>query len=199
MEQKELEGIINSIIDEAFKVLEKVYKNQNEGKTYQIINPDSRLVFPQYSNDELRISEQELRFAFVEQFNKNDKVKEKNLFYSIETPTILKYLFIDKNNPRPDENGQSAMIDLAIHNENGERVALIEFKALNPDEFCYKKDFCKLTAEWENNNSLTTFFIMILKSSDRGTIDNIKKKTSSKNPNTNFRCYDLSKGKEIIL
>ena len=207
MEEKELEleGIINSIVDETFKVLKMVFQNQKEGKPCRIDNLDSRIdsriVFPRYStlyrDGETRISEQELRFAFVEQFNKNNDVKEHNLFYSVETPTELKYSFKDKTNPKPDANGQSAMVDLAIHNENYERIALIEFKALNPDEFCYKKDFCKLTAERENDERLTTFFVMILKNSDKGTEINVKKKMSAKHDHTHFRCYDLSKGEDI--
>ena len=205
MEQKKLEEIINSIVDETFKVLKMVYQNQKEGKPCRIDNLDSRIdsriVFPRYStlyrDGETRISEQELRFAFVEQFNKNNDVKEHNLFYSVETPTELKYSFKDKTNPKPDANGQSAMVDLAIHNENYERIALIEFKALNPDEFCYKKDFCKLTAEWENDERLTTFFVMILKYSDKGTEISVKKKMSAKHDHTHFRCYDLSKGEDI--
>ena len=178
-----------------------VFQNQNEGNTCRIVNPDSRFVFPHYStlyrNGEIRISEQELRFAFVEQFNKNNDVKRHNLFYSVETPTELKYSFKDKMNPKPDADGQSAMVDLAIHNEKYERIALIEFKALNPDEFCYKKDFCKLTAEWENDKRLTTFFVMILKSSDKRTEQNVNNKISAKHDHTHFRCYDLSKGKDI--
>lgn len=201
MEQKQLEGIINSIISKTFEVLEMVFQNQNEGNPCRIVNPNSRLVFPHYStlyrNGEIRISEQELRFAFVEQFNKNNDVKRHNLFYSVETPTELKYSFKDKMNPKPDADGQSAMVDLAIHNEKYERIALIEFKALNPDEFCYKKDFCKLTAEWENDKRLTTFFVMILKSSDKRTEQNVNNKISAKHDHTHFRCYDLSKGKDI--
>lgn len=203
MEQKQLEGIINSIISKTFEVLEMVFQYQNEGNPCRIVNPDSRLVFPHYStlyrNGEIRISEQELRFVFVEQFNKYCKDNNLNLFYSVETPTELKYLFKDKSNPRADDDGQSAMVDLAIHNERYERIALIEFKALNPDEFSYKKDFCKLTAEWENNKSLTTFFVMILKSSGNRTEENIKQKTSSKHPNTQFKCFNLNNGKEILI
>ena len=207
MEDSGMIRIINDVVSKTFEVLKLVYNTQKEGKeginTSSSSTPASRLVFPHYStiyrNGETRISEQELRFAFVEQFNIYCKSKELKLYYSVETPTELKYSFKDKNNPRPDVNGQSAMVDLAIHNEHLERIALIEFKALNPDEFCYKKDFCKLTAEWENNNQLTTFFIMVLKSTDSGTKNSIDNKISSKHPNTQFRCFDLSKNKEILI
>lgn len=199
MEPKNLENIINTIIGKTFKILEQIYGTHKEGQSCFPVASLSRLVFPHYSNGETRISEQELRFVFVEQFNKYCEEEKLNLYYSVETPTELKYLFKDKSKPRPDEKGQSAMVDLAIHNEKSERIALIEFKALNPDEFCYKKDFCKLTTEWEHNNSLSTFFVMILKSSDSGTEDSIKQKTSSKHPNTQFRCFDLTNGKEIVI
>ncbi len=198
MEKSDLIDIINAVVDKTFEVLKQVYETQKEGKEASVSDrPASRLVFPHYStkyrNGETRISEQELRFAFVEQFNIYCESKNLKLFYSVETPTELKYSFKDKKNPQPDDNGQSAMVDLAIHNERLERIALMEFKALNPSEFSYKKDFCKLTTEWENNNNLTTFLIMILKSSNSVTEENIEKKISSKHENTIFRCYYLSR------
>lgn len=39
------------------------------------------------------------------------------------------------------------MIDLSIHNDKFDRIALIEFKALNPEESAFAKDFCKLSNE----------------------------------------------------
>ena len=51
----------------------------------------SRLKFPTYRNGQRRVSEQELRFVFVEQLQ--DLLKEYDFFYSIETPTNGKYKF----------------------------------------------------------------------------------------------------------
>ena len=38
---------------------------------------------------------------------------------------------------------------------------------------------------------------MILKSSDKRTEQNVNNKISAKHDHTHFRCYDLSKGKDI--
>lgn len=85
------------------------------------------------------------------------------------------------------------MIDLCIHDDKFERIALIEFKALNPKESAFAKDFCKLS----NEPTCLTFFIMIVKSHANGTITNIHKKIESKGAETEFYCYDLEKGEDI--
>ncbi len=85
------------------------------------------------------------------------------------------------------------MIDLSIHNDKFERIALIEFKALNPDESAFTKDFCKLS----NEPSCLTFFVMIVKSHKDGTIKSIHKKIETKGVDTEFYCYDLEEGKDI--
>ncbi len=198
----DIKNIINEITTKTFDVLKKVYANQKEGCEFTQCDNGSRLIFPHYStvyrDGETRISEQELRFVFIEQFNAYCAENNLKLFYSVETPTEYKYTFTDKNNPhKDDENGQSAMVDLCIHNEKLERIALVEFKALNPDEFCYEKDFCKLNEEKGANPELETFFIMMVKKSDTGTYGNIRKKIENKGEHTVFRCYDLEAGKEI--
>ena len=48
-----------------------------------------QMIYPNLSTGEMRISEQELRFVFVEEFKK----EHPNLFYSVETPTENKYKF----------------------------------------------------------------------------------------------------------
>ena len=197
----DIKNIINEITTKTFDVLKKVYANQKEGCEFTQCDNGSRLIFPHYStvyrDGETRISEQELRFVFIEQFNAYCAENNLKLFYSVETPTEYKYTFTDKNNPHKDENGQSAMVDLCIHDEKLERIALIEFKALNPDEFCYEKDFCKLNEEKGANPELETFFIMMVKKSDTSTYGNIRKKIENKGEHTVFRCYDLEAGKEI--
>ena len=45
------------------------------------------MVFPKYRNKETRVSEQELRFAFIEAFNELNKENNWGLYYSVETPT----------------------------------------------------------------------------------------------------------------
>ncbi len=197
----DIKNIINEITTKTFEVLKNVYANQKEGHEFTQGDNGSRLIFPHYStvyrDGETRISEQELRFVFIEQFNAYCAGNNLKLFYSVETPTEYKYTFTDKNNPHKDENGQSAMVDLSIHDEKLERIALVEFKALNPDEFCYEKDFCKLKAEKEGKPELETFFIMMVKKSDTDTYGNIRKKIENKGEHTVFRCYDLEAGEEI--
>lgn len=187
---------IKKIIKATFDVIKNVYKNQKEG--YNVNgNSNSRIVFPKYSNGETRISEQELRFIFIEQLNKHcQDDKQWNAYYSIETPTENKYKFSEnkkKIQPRKDDEGQSAKVDLCIYDEKLKRIALIEFKALNPDKTAFDKDFCKLQEE----HAAPTFFIMIVKSHNNGSIPNIHKKIESKGADTEFYCYDLEKGEDI--
>ena len=197
---------VRKIIAQTFEVIKKVYDTQKEefGNSSEFCESGSRIIFPKYSgryrNGETRISEQELRFIFVEQFNKYCKNNSWNAYYSVETPTEEKYIFSkkgDKNCPYKVDGegngGQSAMIDLSIHNDKFDRIALIEFKALNPEESAFAKDFCKLS----NEPTCLTFFVMIVKSHDNGTITNIHKKIESKGAETEFYCFDLEKGEDI--
>ena len=197
--------VIN-IIDQTFEVIKKVYDTQKEdfGNSSELCKSGSRIIFPKYSgryrNGGTRISEQELRFIFVEQFNKYCEANKWNAYYSVETPTEEKYVFskehikvVPYKADGKEKTGQSAMIDLSIHNDKFDRIALIEFKALNPEESAFAKDFCKLS----NEPTCLTFFIMIVKSHDNGTITNIHKKIESKGAETEFYCFDLEKGEDI--
>ena len=196
MTHSELEKIINAIIDETFKVIKNVYNNQKE-RPKESQNPSeskpsdvcSRIIFPLYRQQETmnrnRISEQELRFIFVEQFNayiekeKANSPELTNLYYSIETPTNKRYIFSkDKNDPAVVENekskeGVSARTDLSIYEyekENEKEVgifikkALIEFKAHDPEQKNYRKDLCKLINEnpKESERRYLKYFIQIV-------------------------------------
>lgn len=178
MEKEVLKIHIEQIVEETFKTLANVYNNREpngfkKGK--------SRLVFPSYYKDgeatETRISEQELRFAFVEVFNKYCDDNELNLFYSIETPTKRKYInFSNDKKPQDDKDGRSAEFDLVIFDENGERKCLIEFKANNADEHDHWKDFVKLNNENEGGEEVLRFFIEVIKSYTEDTIVSLKDK-----------------------
>ena len=195
MNQAEIKVHIDAIIKETFIVLKDVYDHQKEGYDNRPSGLRSRLIFPQYGDGETRLSEQELRFVFVETLNKY--CTDLNWFYSVETPTKYKYKFSDNGSkiaPKLDnDSGQSAMVDLAIHDANLNRLALIEFKALNPDASCFAKDFVKL----ENEPDVLTYFLMFVKSHNKGTIDSLKLKVSPKASNIVFVCYDLTTGKPI--
>lgn len=229
---EDLNCVICEITKKTFEVIKRVYDHHNEyvdsqkkpETTNDMTSSDvgSRIIFPQYHihkeeeekrKDYNRISEQELRFIFVEQFYayiNNDENKKKspeliNLYYSVETPTEKKYIFSkDKDSPKVvDENdndnnkGVSARTDLTIYEKEGDkftRKALIEFKALNPVIKNYEKDFCKLNNE---EKTLIKYFIQIIKNYDKGTLESIKDKIKSKTDNINYKCYCLDSGEDI--
>ena len=76
------------------------------------------------------------------------------------------------------------------------KVALIEFKALNPVKKSYEKDFCKLNNEGESEGILK-YFIQIVKNHDGGTIESINDKIMSKKDDVIYKCYCLGTGEEI--
>ena len=205
MENGQIQKHIDAIIDQTFKSLRIVYDNHQENSPQKPDTGISRIVFPQYSkqyrNGETRLSEQELRFLFVEKFNQYCDFYNLPWFYSVETPTEYQYVF-SENGEKEDtphkaeegEKGQSAMVDFAIHDDTiNKRIALVEFKALNPDKLCFTKDFAKLNAEPVEN----TYFVMYVKSHNAGTIDSLKLKVSSDVKRAKFYCYDLDSGRRI--
>ena len=164
---------IDEIIKQTFKRLKLAYMNHREGQIDKSINHkkgESRLVFPCYKKGNIRISEQELRFIFVETFNEYCDEKELDWFYSVETPTKDKYKFTEKgdNLDKPKrEEGQSANFDLTISNDKGELLALIEFKAKNTKPFSYAKDLCKLWNPKEGTPNVLRYFVNVLDKADK--------------------------------
>ena len=213
MTKKELTKVINEIIDQTFDRLEFVYQYHRESRDFTGIikfeKGKSRLVFPMYGEHhtpsfETRISEQELRFAFVEVFNEYCKNNKLDLFYSVETPTKGRYSNF-KSNPHEDNKGRSAEFDLVIFNEKLERVCLIEFKAKNADDLDHKKDFVKLDSLTEGSDNIPRFFVEVIQSYTEGegktTINSLKEKIGqSVDKRFIFRCYALEgksqRGKE---
>jgi len=191
--------VLDETIKRTFQQLHCAYLRMLAGQQKSDYRPSgTRLIFPQYRDSEIRVSEQELRFLFVEQLQ-NVLVME-DWCYSVETPTILPYLFSrngKKTTPRVDkEEGKSAMIDLTVHDHNNERVALFEFKANNPEEFSFEKDFCKLTSE----PVPLTFFVMVVSSANSRTKESIRRKVQPHiaGSTTLFYCYDLQMDEEIL-
>ncbi len=95
---EDLNCVICEITKKTFEVIKKVYDHHNEYVDSQedMTSSDvgSRIIFPKYSSGDTRISEQELRFIFIEQFYAYIEEKKKanplapiNLYYSVETPT----------------------------------------------------------------------------------------------------------------
>ena len=200
---KDIESHINNIICETFRSLSEVYPNA-DGESHTA-NSKSRIIFPPYGgeeNGELRVSEQELRFTFVEEFREYCNDKKLNYLYSVETPTNKKYFFSDGETvkkirkkggkieiPCIHNDGSSANIDFVIYDENRQRLCLIEFKANNPTSDEIEKDLVKLTNREEYDKvakkPIPRYFIGMVKSSQPGEtrknilekIYNIKKKT----------------------
>lgn len=186
METENLKDTIQAMINAAFRRVEYAYQHHCEPniKLSTQINTErekpTRLVFPKYSCGDTRISEQELRFAFVEEFNASS-IDE--LFYSIETPTEKKYTDF-KTNPKQDDAGRSAEFDLVIfkkENDSLKRVCMIEFKAHSVDKVDYWKDILKLIEDRKdangcNVNDVLSYFINLFGASHRGTIPTMKKK-----------------------
>lgn len=191
---------VNNMIDKTFEKLNRIYENNQEGgKTAQVID-GCRLIFPLYRSQtddklKIRISEQELRFAFVDVFHRYCDLEGLSWFYSIETPTKQKYIFSNTDNQKPQiandakEGGRSASFDFVIHDEKLNRICLIEFKANNPNPFNHQKDFLKLiedprpeTTEESLNQDLTypdniqRYFIEIVGNYDEGTIKSLADK-----------------------
>ena len=211
MEDEIVKKHIDVIIENTFNTISEVYRTQMENQkigTYN--NKSSRIIFPlkresKDKKEEFRISEQELRFVFVEEFNKYCS-KNWDAYYSVETPTSKRYDFSNKEKPCKVDypKGQSAMVDFSIFLKEQDkltRVALIEFKALNPDKQSYMKDYVKLL----NEDQKFVYFIMIVKSANNRTIKSIADKINAsyanagldKGKTVEFRCLDLGKGRKF--
>lgn len=199
---EKLKSYIDEIIKLAFERVQYAYDNNKEVEPTKNSEHKTRLVFPSYSNKKTRISEQELRFCFVEAFNEYVVKNEPTLYYSVETPTRDKYSGFSKKTPQRDDNGRSGEFDLVIFElEEGEmkRRCLIEFKANNADQKSHDKDFCKLNNENEyKEDVLLRYFIELINNYNDKTIENLKNKTKDKIGNaTHFRCYSLENAEEI--
>lgn len=193
---------VSKIIDLSFGIIQDVYHKQKECDGKPNGCPQSHILFPTKRDKSIRISEQELRFIFVEQLN----VEIQNgwdVYYSVETPTLDTYCF-SEDEPRIDPDGQSASFDLVIHDNSYNRIALIEFKANNADEKDHKKDILKLDNEKEKiqeeekgkrTTDVESFFIEIVKGSDLSTYKSLAKKI--KGFKGTFRCYSLDENREI--
>lgn len=232
MDNSELKNHIDAIIDKTFNVIKEVYKNQKERTEGSQNAPESkpskvcsRILFPLYSQHKNdinkskpnRISEQELRFIFVEQFYAYINKKQKkfpeliNLYYSVETPTNRSYIFskggpkvvVNPKNGR-DENGNkcvSARTDLTIYKkekDNFIKRALIEFKAHDPIQINYKKDICKLINEHPEGEDYLKYFIQIIdetreKEKEKDRWGKIEKKFSAlEELNTDKKNYSIN-------
>ena len=176
--QEDIKTIIENCIVKSFEILQELYSNETSDKTSMRI--------PKYRGDDnnTRVSEQELRFLFVETICKNESFKEGGYSFSVETPTNDTYKFTEngKTLQKPERGeGQSANFDLTISNHDGELLALIEFKAKNTKPSSYAKDFCKLWNPKEGKPNALRYFINVLDKADKNTSAKIKEKLEKLN------------------
>lgn len=172
MDNKQVKTHIEDIIQNATNRVAAAF-NDDVSKT--------RLCFPKYSSGKIRVSEQEFRFAFVESFI--DYVITHNLDwrYAVEVPTEDNYYFSGESGPeiaKEGERGRSASFDLLICDGVKSPLCIIEFKAENPEQSCYSKDYLKLMNKREGRAETLRYFIQLVKSHDDGTILSIEEKTS---------------------
>ncbi|MDD9810156.1 MAG: hypothetical protein OXU71_00345 [Gammaproteobacteria bacterium] len=109
----------------------------HEGKS-RPEEPFSRLLFPTDANGDIRVSEQEARFAFLE------SVLESGFFYSVETPTNEQYQF-------KGEYARAAQTDFTILDKTNAHTLNVEFKKDTDidtqDDVAVYKDVQKLLRE----------------------------------------------------
>ena len=132
--KNELKEALEYVLKQTFDTIDQIYKNVDHE---QSIYNGSRLIFPRYRDKtRIRVSEQELRFIFVDQFIKYcmEQQGKFDYYYSVEVPTQYVYSFPHSNDMPPvvskkDKGMQSASIDLAIFKKDyDDPVAIIEFK-----------------------------------------------------------------------
>lgn len=174
-------------------IIEGIIKGAFERVSGATDNEKSHLIFPHYRSGAVRVSEQELRFAFVEEL----RTVAPQWYYAVEVPTDSRYYFKNRqlqvvrdggvacyvengqktNDPIVDKNGkksagQSGNFDLVVYEdkEGKKPIALIEFKGKNPtnDETSFKKDYLKLKNGKEGNGKSTLrYFLQIVDLSER--------------------------------
>ena len=202
---------VEELVENVLQLTEQKLKNifslcERTSDSKSIIS--SRIIFPKYSNDnqKTRISEQELRCAFIESFNEycNNPQNKSNYFYSVETPTKDKYSGFKTENPKISYAGRSGAFDMVIHDEQTNRVCLIEFKSDLKDIKEYNKDFLKLSNNpKEGDNTVLRYFIELVSKSNHKNLKEIKRRTIDNRFNNEHivkvRCISLSGIKEGLI
>ncbi|MFP9098443.1 hypothetical protein ACLI09_05255 [Flavobacterium sp. RHBU_24] len=160
-----------NILELSKKVLHRLAKMDFEKREG---NSDEKLIFPSKfqanGEEDERISEQELRFIFVEEFRN----AYPNLYYSIETPTKKKYKLAKNTKDHKTEDGRSASHDLSIYKRDSNkysRILNIEFKYKNSSEQYTSKDILKLIYEDQD-----AAFIYLVKNTSKRTLPSMFEK-----------------------
>lgn len=146
----EINEIIAKALSRTITALRRIY---NDGRGIDNTFSSPCLIFPSYSDEkEIRISEQELRFVFAEKLSSICKT-QKNLYFSVETPTKWNYKFSsggEKIDPIVGK-GQSGNFDMALHDADKKKRCLIEFKYGSVS----KQAFMEVLAKLANPNEVS--------------------------------------------
>lgn len=158
---------------------------------------NERLIFPikiQAEGKKIinRISEQELRLLFIEEFKK----MYPNLYYSIETPTTGKfYLGKTYETIKIENEGQSASHDMCVFDkisQDYKRIMNIEFKHRNSGIKNTGKDILKLMREEQDGA-----FIHLLENTNSNTLFSVFKKLAQSF--ADFQSTWVNESKSILL
>ena len=170
-----IDDIIKEAIKSSFEILKEL-KNKGSSKK-------TRLIIPQSGDHKLcRVSEQELRFVFIEQIAPD--LEKNGLYYSIETPTEKHYRFsskTDKHLPPERDKGRCANFDLTISDGNS-LLAIVEFKSKSAESHSYAKDLCKLWNPGEGekqDKNIIRYFISVFETMDEDTKESFVGKIKS--------------------
>lgn len=167
-----MEETIKKVIEKSFEILKELKKTGFSKETKLIIpvyQNNKRKDFNSDNQNRVRVSEQELRFVFIEQLN---KFLPEGYFYSIETPTKCPYKFSEnhKNCKLVRNEGKSGNFDLTIQNEKKQIVAIIEFKSKSTSPHSYAKDLCKLWNKEEGlGDGTLRYFINVFETMEKQT------------------------------
>jgi hypothetical protein len=123
---------IEKLIKESLNEIPKIGTEEKLGSKF-------RLIFPLKRGKKIRHSEQEAKFLFIRNVE-----NQSEFHYSVETPTKKAYKDFTKGEPKQEEDGRSGAIDVTLHNKDGARIALIEFKYGANLIRSIRKDFLKL-------------------------------------------------------
>jgi len=167
---------IEKLIENSLKELSRI---GDENAIQQ--DAESRLLFPKYRNGDKRVSEQELRFLLARELE-----NQKKYYYSVETPTEDKYSF-------EGDSSLSARIDLSLHDSNGKRLNLIEFKYKNVD---VKNDFLKLLCDLETD---LNYFVQFVDNNNKDTIPSIENKYQEALASIHKNRKEIKSNVKIIL
>lgn len=200
-------SFVNEVIARTINKLRDIYTSK-DGQKYVPAHPSSRLVFPTYREKGVRVSEQELRFLFVDEFNCycNEK-KIDDIFYSVETPTEDKYTFSQDGNKIPPiiGEGQSGNFDLTLLNNRKGKEWLIEFKAGYVTEQAFMEVLAKLSNPEETG--IHRLIVHLVEDTISDTCQkNLQKATSWLYKNSNltdranvvYMCVSLTGNMELI-